>query len=75
LIDFGLETSLDGSDTSTNRLTAPSGPTFNDSAKDIAGGGVLDAGEAQGVWLHLDLNAGTAAADTSVTMQISGNTT
>ncbi len=60
---IGLESSLDDTATTTNRLTAPSGITFyqpgtRNAALDVANGGTLSAGSAQGIWVKQTLYDG-----------------
>lgn len=77
VVAFALESSLDGTGdngASNTRLTAPSGFTFDSTAKNVANGGVLEGGTAQGVWLELTLVAGAAPADTSFTLRLTGVT-
>ena len=74
-ITFALEGSLDGTDTSTDRVTAPGGYTFNSSSKNVANSQSLTAGAAQGMWLNLTLAAGDAAAKSSWAPRIQGSTT
>jgi hypothetical protein len=77
---FDLEDATNDNNSVSNRLTAPSGgdmlgsPTFNDSKKSVPGSN-LASGEAIGVWLQLTLAAGTAAAKTTYTLQVTGSTT
>lgn len=77
---FDLEDATNDNNSVSNRLTAPAGsdmlgsPTFNDSQKTIPGDN-LASGEAIGVWLQLTLAAGTAAAKTTYTLQVTGTTT
>ena len=73
-LEFGIEGSLNGSGTTTNRLTAPGGVTFNSSTKPVFGGSHL-ALSAQGVWLHLALAAGDAALDTVYALREEGAST
>lgn len=59
-ITLDLEASVDGNDTSTNRITAPAGYTFaehdtEETAHTLPGDGNLDAGEAIGIWLKLTI--------------------
>lgn len=56
---FALETSVNGSGTSTNRLTIPASGvgSFDSTAKTLPGDGNLDAGEAIGMWVALTLPA------------------
>ena len=71
---LGKVTSSLGTPTSTiaNRLTAPTGTTFNDSDKTISGG--LDADETQSLWLKLTLDAGDAPAKGTYTLNVEGTT-
>ena len=73
-IDFALETTLDGTDTTTNRITAPGGYTFNDTTKNVANGGSHSPTSGQGVWIHLNLPAGTAATNSTYQLRESGQT-
>lgn len=60
-VDFALESSLAGSDTCTNRKTAPGGYTFNSSDKNVVNSGNLTNNSSQGLWMKFSLPAGTAA--------------
>jgi len=77
-IEIGLESSLDDSNTTTNRLTAPSGITFSKAidegtALDVANSGVLSSGSAQGIWLKRTIKAGlTATTDIEIILRIKG---
>lgn len=71
---FGLEGSLNGSGSATDRRTAPGGITFDNAAKNVANSGNLTAGAAQGIWIKLSLAAGDAGQNTAWTARISGNT-
>ena len=77
---FDLEDAADDNNSVSNRVTSPAGgdmlgsPTFNDSQKTIPGSN-LASGEAIGVWLKLTLAAGTSAAKTTYTLQVTGTTT
>ena len=79
-VTFDLEVTGNGGNTSTNRETAPAGadmlgsPTFNDTSKNMPGTD-LGPGDAIGVWLKLNLPAGTAATNTTFTLRASGSTT
>ena len=77
LVDFALESSLDGTDTNGagDRQTHTGGYTFNSTTKNVANSQSHTAGAGQGVWLRLTLNAGEAANNTTVTMRESGQTT
>lgn len=75
-VTYGLESSLDGSTTSTDRRTAPGGVTINNTTpKNVANSQNLSSGSAQAVWACLTLAAGAAAAKTSWTPQITGTST
>ena len=79
-ITFDLETGLgapDTGNTSTNRITAPnvtgmSSGVFNDTNKAFPAD--LGAADTLGIWLKLDLPAGTVATNTTYTLSISGST-
>lgn len=73
-IDFGLPATLGDTATSTDRRTAPGGITFNNTTKNVANSQSHTALAAQGVWIHLNLPAGAAAAKSSYTLRESGNT-
>lgn len=80
-LTMDLEASVDGNDTSTNRITAPAGYTFAEHASEgaahtLPGDGNLDSGEAIGVWLKCTI-AAAESADTSITatLKIKGTTT
>lgn len=72
---FALETTLDGSGTSTDRRTAPASGvgSFDSAAKNVANSQNLSAGSAQGIWIKLSLAAGDAANRTSYTPRVTGN--
>lgn len=80
-ITLDLESSVDGSDTSTNRITAPAGYSFGEHASEEAahalpGDGNLDAGEAIGVWLKKTIPENQAPdASITATLKIKGTTT
>ena len=74
-IDFALEATLDGSDTATNRVSAPAaGYTFDSNTKNVANSQNHSPQTAQGVWLRLSLAAGTAAANGNYQLRESGQT-
>lgn len=76
-ITFALETSLDGSDTNgagNNRLVAPGGYSFTSANKPVANSQNLLSESAQGVWLKLDIPAGTAPAKNTYTLRVTGKT-
>ena len=87
IINFDLEDEDNGNNTSTNRLTAPTGSdmlggsfTADDAEKavnetDGGGAGDLGAGSAIGVWLQLTLEDGLAAGETVYTLTTAGSTT
>jgi len=70
-IDFGLESTLDDTNTTADRRTAPVGITFDNTTKTVATGN-LPAGSAQGIWLHLTLNPGDPAQKSSYTLRVQG---
>lgn len=72
---FDLESSLDGSDTATNRVTAPGGYTFDSTEKDVANSANLSPDAAQGVWLKFTLPADTAAQKSFYRLRVSGQST
>jgi hypothetical protein len=77
-IAFGVVATLDdsgGNGGGNNRQVAPAGITFNSSDKDVANGGSLTAGAAQGTWLELTLLGGAAAQNTTYGPRLTGNTT
>lgn len=73
LIDFMLPATLDDSGTSTNRITAPAG-TFDSTTKNVANSQSHSPLSGQGVWIHLNLPAGTAAANSTYQLRESGQT-
>lgn len=80
-ITLDLEASVDGNDTSTNRITAPAGYSFAEHASEgaahtLPGDGNLDAGEAIGVWLKKTIPENQAPdASITATLKIKGTTT
>ncbi len=77
LVTFGLAATVGDNGTNgvgNNRLVAPSGITFDNSDKNIAGG-QLAAATAIGTWLKLTLAGGTAAQKTQHLPMLKGNTT
>lgn len=75
-VSFALANTLDDSETTSNRKTAPGSVTaFDDSDKNVANSQNLSAGSAQGVWFEVTLAAGEAAANTSYTVRMEGTTT
>lgn len=72
---FGLAGSLNDSATTTNRTTAPGGITFATTTANVPNSQNLSSGSAIGVWMNLHLAAGNAAIESTVTMEIDGNTT
>jgi hypothetical protein len=75
-LSFDLESTLDGTDNNGagDRQTHTGGYTFDSASKNVANSQNLSSGSGQGVWLKLDLAAGEAADNTSVTMRVTGNT-
>lgn len=76
-INIGIETSLGGTDTVTNRLTAPSGPTYVGvgTAQALPSSGNLAAGSTIAVWVRQSLASNDVAQKNSFTTQLAGNTT
>jgi len=80
-ITLDLEASVDGNDTSTNRVTAPAGYSFAEHASEgaahtLPGDGNLDSGEAIGVWLKKTIPENQAPdASITATLKIKGTTT
>lgn len=71
-ITFALATSVNDTESTANNLTAPASVTaFNTSTKNVPGTD-LQPGSRIGIWLALSLSAGAAAAKSTVTMQVSG---
>jgi hypothetical protein len=63
--------------TIANETTAPSGPVFANTAIDYASGlvvGDIPNGSRKGVWIKRVVNAGTAAASDSFTVNCQGDT-
>jgi len=78
-VTFDLEVAKNGSNTSTNRVTVPASSgllsgTFDDVTKAVPGGSLL-FGDAIGVWLKLNIPAGTNPMNTTYTLNASGATT
>jgi hypothetical protein len=75
LIDFALETSVNGSGTATTRLVAPGAVgSFDNTAKAVTGTD-LAATAAIGTWLRLQLATNNAAIRSTYTSQLAGSTT
>ena len=81
IVDFDLENTVNGSGTVGNRLTAPTvgqteRDTWSDAILGVPGGTLGDrtTGTADhiGVWLQLDLDAGTAPEEVQITLQTTG---
>jgi len=71
-IEMALEDVINGNDESANRLTAPVGPVFakahsEGAALDVPGTGILEPGDAIGVWLKLTILAGQSPIDNVLT--------
>jgi hypothetical protein len=75
VVTHGLGAGLDDVLTSANRVTAPAGVTFANTAALVPNSQNLSSGSAIGVWLHLTLAAGNAALKTTYTSEIDGQTT
>lgn len=74
-LELALETSVNGSGTSTNRQTAPASGvgSFGAGPHSLPGDGNLDAGEAIGIWAKLTLPAGDTATNTTYAFRVSGS--
>ncbi len=70
-VKIGVETA--GDQSSTNRLTAPTGPTYVDDNVDIDITS-LAAGASKGLWIQLTLAASDAAFVSNYTTRLSGTT-
>jgi hypothetical protein len=84
LLDIALCTTLNDTNTATNRQTAPSGagsfttqPAFINvpAPQNLPSGAAPNSAGAQGVWLRLTLPAGTAPYKGSADLRTQGNTT
>lgn len=78
-VTFALETGLNGTGVSTNRITSPDtgvllSGVFSDDTKNLPGDN-LTIGDAIGVWLKLNVPAGTTPINTTFTFDINGATT
>jgi len=74
LVDFAVATTKDDNGTSTDRVTAPGGLTFNDNDKDVAEGGNLGPEEGQGTWFHLFLQDGEVPQNSWIRPGVKGQT-
>lgn len=75
VMSFALETVLGGTTDNgvgNNRQVAPAGFTFDTTTKNVANGQVLSPVSHQGVWLKLTLLGGTAPADSTFTLRLTG---
>ena len=75
-ITLDVEAPLDGTDTSTNRVTEPTGYgyTFDASDHDVANLQNHTAGAVQGLWLKLELDAAQSPLKDTLTLREWGNT-
>lgn len=75
-ITLDVEAPLDGTDTATNRVTAPAGYgyVFDASDHDVANLQNHTAGAVQGVWLHLELDEAQSPLKDTLTLREWGNT-
>jgi hypothetical protein len=75
-ITFAISSGVNDILTVTNRETQPTAnvTSFSSSGK-VPSGGVINTGNAIGIWLNLTLSAGDAPAKTTYTLQASGTTT
>ena len=76
-IRIGLDTSVNGTATVSNRKTAPSSVTFVDDsvAINVPGGGNLAATAGIGVWIEMTRGAGAAALKSYYETQLAGTST
>lgn len=74
-ITFGVAGTLNDTTTTTNRITAPSGITFDNADKSVANNGNLSAGSSQGTWLKLTLASTDLATKTTYTLRCEGLST
>lgn len=75
VMTFALETVLNGTTDNgvgNNRQVTPAGFTFDATTKNVANGGILTAGAAQGVWLKMNLVGGKTPADSTFTLRLTG---
>lgn len=75
-LQLGLESTLDDSATSTNRLTAPSGPTFVDNQvnEPVANSQNHTAGTSQGCWIFNEVNQVGSAQKATFNLRETGLT-
>jgi len=73
VFSFALETAADGSTSIANRLTAPTGLSFDSADKDFSPG-TLAAGSAIPVWVKLVLSSALSPAKSYVTLRCEGET-
>jgi hypothetical protein len=73
-IDFDLEDALDDNNTSTTRIVAPAGQTFDSATKNVVNSQNHSTTSGQGVWLRLALAAGASANNSTYTLRESGQT-
>ena len=74
-VTFALEASRNGTDSTTNRITAPTaGYTFNTSTKSVPGSDLEEAGgnDRIGIWLKYTLAAGATPSPFSFTVTAEG---
>ena len=74
-IQYALASTLGDTGTSANRLTAPSGYTFNNTDKDVANSGNFSPNTYQMFWLKLTLPDGQAAQKTFYQLKLVGKST
>jgi len=82
ILDFDLEGSVNDTNSTTNRVTAPAGgdmvgaPTWADTQVSVPGGSLGDrvtgTSDHIGVWLQLDLDAGESPEEVQFTLQTTG---
>ena len=77
LVDFDLESSVNGTNTTSTRLSAPSSGmlgSFSNAEKSVPGSD-LAAGSAVGIWVRISLPAGQAPAKSTWQVSLNGSTT
>jgi hypothetical protein len=75
IVQFGLEPTLQATESVADRTTAPTGVTYYGAAASGVAGGDLSSLSWQGTWLQLTLTAGTAAQNSYYQLRVQGATT
>ena len=74
IITFGLEKSLNYNESVGNRLNAPTGVTSYGNGPSGVAGNNLTPLDAQGIWLKMELAAGTSSTNSFYRIQVEGTT-